>query len=262
MSTRLSASARLGAACRAQLSEHLGLPLDPAAALGRLDVFLDSERIDVLALREMVSTHTVRSVLGTLAPGEFGRACGLLAGPGVAVPDQHALAASALTELAAAVAAAGARLATATRDIIAGAFTRAAAELDYTVSVCRGATATGVELRRENELVLLRIKDGGDVDVDHAGLIDAVSGQQQLGLEQAIEHRGITLTKRRQRYHDAADGGELIAAAAARGDASLARATVLDTEADTSVPARRAATGARAAGGRPQSPGLLAPATA
>lgn len=224
MSTHVSASARLSAACREQLREQAGLSLDPAAELGRLGVFLDSERIDVLALREMTSAPAVSSVLGALAPGEFGRACGLLAGPGAAIPAQHALAESALAELAAAVTAANAWLATATRDIIARAFMQAAGELDYTVSVCRGATATRVELCRDDEPVLLRIHDGGDVDVDHAGPAGATGGQQLLRLEQAIARRGILLANRRQRYGDAAGGGTLIAGAAARGDASLARA--------------------------------------
>jgi hypothetical protein len=193
MSAHVSASARLSAACREQLREQAGLSLDPAAELGRLGVFLDSERIDVLALREMISAPAVSSVLGALAPKEFGRACGLLAGTGAVIQDQHVLAESALAELAAAVTAANAWLAAATRDITARAFMQAAGELDYTVSVCRGATATGVELRRGDELVLLRIHDGGDVDVDHAGPAGATGGQQLLRLEQAIARRGILL---------------------------------------------------------------------
>jgi hypothetical protein len=227
VSTRVSASARLSAACQEQLREQLDLHLDPTIEIGRLHAFLDSERIDVPAIEEIISTKTVSSVLGKLAPGAFGWVCDLLARARDAAPDQQALAASAQAKLAEAVAAADARIAVALRGITAGAFTQAAVELDYAVSVCRGTTALGVELRRGREVVLLRIHNGGELDFDHFGLLDAKCGQRQLSLERAVERRGITLAKRHQRYHDAAGGGEQIAGA--RGDACLAHGAVPDT---------------------------------
>jgi hypothetical protein len=151
------------------------------------------------------------------------------------------------------VAAADARIAAATRDITTAAFMQAGAELDYTVSLCRGTTATSVELRRGHEVVLLRILNGGDMDFDHAGLFDATCEQRQLGLEQGVERRGITLARRHWRSRDAASGGELAAAARVDRDLNLALATVLDTEqAAASAPTRCTVTGARAAGGRPR----------
>lgn len=120
MSTRVSASAMLSAAFQEQLREQLGLHLDPVVELGRLHAFLDSERIDVPAIEEIISAETVSSVLGKLAPGAFGRVCDLLARAWDAAPDQQALAASAQAKLAEAVAAADARIAAAMRGITAG----------------------------------------------------------------------------------------------------------------------------------------------
>ena len=44
------------------------------------------------------------------------------------------------------------------------AFAEAAVELGYTVLPERGAEVTGLELRRDNELLLLRVHDGGLVN--------------------------------------------------------------------------------------------------
>jgi hypothetical protein len=160
---------------------------------------------------------------------------------------------AARVELDSAVAAASSAIAGATRDITAEAFAGAAHELRYTVSMCRGTTATGLELRRANEVVLLRIHDGGAIESDHAGLLDGSCGDRQRELEEAVARRGITLTGRKQRNHGAYHGGELISAAASRGDASLARATVTDAE-QVSPPARGprlfSADGAAQAAGR------------
>jgi hypothetical protein len=225
MSTRVTASARLSTACRQQLREQLGLSLDPAVELGRLSSIMESGRLSLPALQEMISAPEVNSVLSALAPAEFGGASALLSSTGN--PDPQALAASLQDELAGAVAAADAAVAATARDITANAFAESGVELGYTVSACRADAATGLELRREHEIVLLRIHDGGEVDFDHAGLFDSACGERQLQLEQGAERRGITLTQRSQYYHGAPSGGELIAAAGASGDPSLARATAL-----------------------------------
>ncbi len=225
MSTRVTASARLSTACRQQLREQLGLSLDPIVELGRLSPIMESGRLTLPALQEMISAPAISLVLGALAPAEFDGACALLGNAGN--PDPQALAASLQDGLAGALAAADAALAATTRDITANAFAESGLDLGYTVAVCRAAAATGLELRREHEVVLLRIRDNGEVEFDHAGLFDAACGQRQLQLEQGAERRGITLTQRKQRYHGALGRGELIAAAGASGDPSLARATAL-----------------------------------
>lgn len=225
MSTRVTAAARLSTACRQQLREQLGLSLDPTVELGRLSSIIESGHLSLPVLQEMISAPEVNSVLGALAPAEFGGVCALLANAGN--PDPQALAAYLQDGLAGAVAAADVTVVATARDITASAFAESGLELGYTVSACRADAATGLELRREHEVVLLRIHDGGEVEFDHAGLFDAVCGERQLKLELGAERRGITLTQRNQHYHGAPSGGELIVAAGASGDPSLARATAL-----------------------------------
>lgn len=244
MSTQVTASARLSTACRQQLRDQLGLSLDPTVELGRLNSIMESGRLSLPELQEMISVPEVSSVLRTLAPAEFGGVCTLLGNAGN--PDPQALAASLQDGLAGAVAAADTAVAATARNITANAFAESGLELGYTVSVCRAEAATGLELRREHEVVLLRIHDGGEVDFDHAGLFDAGCGERQLKLEQAAGRRGITLTQHNQHYHGAPGGGELIAAAGASGDPSLARATALAAgQPAPQAPANRKITGDR-----------------
>jgi hypothetical protein len=244
MSTRVTASARLSTACRQQLREQFGLSLDPAVELCRLSSIMESGCLSLPVLQEMISAPAVSSVLGALAPAEFGGVCALLGNPGN--PDPQALAACLQDGLAGAVAAADGTVAATARDITASAFAESGLELGYSVSACRADAATGLELRREHEVVLLRIHDGGEVEFDHAGLFDAACGERQLQLEQAAERRGITLTQRSQHYHGAPGGGQLIAAAGASGDPSLARATALAA----GQPAPQAPAGRKVAGDR------------
>lgn len=125
------------------------------------------------------------------------------------------------------------------RDIIANAFADAGLDLGYTVSVCGAEAATGLELRREHEIVLLRVHDSGEVEFDHAGLSDAACTDRQLKLEQAVARQGVVLTQRIQHDHGTPQGGALIADALATGDPSLARATALTASRPTQrVPAR------------------------
>jgi hypothetical protein len=225
MSTRVTAAARLSATCREQLREQLRLSLDPAPELDRLSSVVESGRLSLPDLQEMISVPAVSSVLGTLAPAEFGEIQSLLAGAGS--PDPQTLAADLQAELAAAVTAAATAVNATARDITAKALEDSALELDYAVSTCRADTATGIEMRRGNEIVLMRVHDSGEVEFDHAGLSDGACGERQIQLERAAERRGVTLTQRNQSYHGAPRGGELIAAAGASGDPSLARATAL-----------------------------------
>jgi hypothetical protein len=217
MRTRFSASARLSPACREQLGRQFALHLDPMVEVGRLYARLDAERLDTVALRDMINTEAARSVFGTLAPREFGHACELLARAGHAAQDQQALAMSVQEELTAVVAVADAAVTGAARDLTAGAVLQAAFEFYDAISARRGATATDVELRRGPEVVLLTIRDGGDMDIDHAGLLAETCGERQIRLERAVQRRGITLTRHHQRFHDEAEG-ELVAGRAALDD--------------------------------------------
>lgn len=240
MSTRVTASAMLSATCRQQLREQFGLSLDPEAELGRLGQIMQSGQVGLPTLMEMAVASETSSVLQALAPEEF-------AALRMTVADGTPLDAPALTTalqagLAGAVGAARAAITIAARDITANAFAEAGAELGYTVSVCQGDAATGVEMRRDHEVVLVRVHDSGDVELDHAGLFDASCGERQLRLEQGAERRGVRLTRRNQEFHGAASGGELIAAAAATGDASLARATALAATRHGLTPAKRTVT--------------------
>jgi hypothetical protein len=237
MSTRVTAAARLSATCRQQLREQLSLNLDPAAELGRVSALMGSARITLPDLQELISGPAVSSVLGTLAPAQFSEVRNLLAD--ARNPNPLALATSLQTRLAEAVAIADAKVTATARDITASVFAESGLDLGYTVSVCPAEAATGLELRREHEVVLVRVHDGGDVEFDHAGLSDPTCTDRQLELEQAAERRGIVLTQRNQHYHGAPRGGALIAAAGATGDPSLARATALAASQHAQAPARR-----------------------
>jgi len=229
MSTRVSASAKISAACRDLVNQRLNIKLGTAVDLGQVQSVLDSGRVDLPALQGMV-TGEIRGVLSALAPAPFARARDILAGPGLAAGNPSALMLSARTELASAVTVARSAIAGTTRDVTADAFAEAGRELQYTVSLCRGTSATGLELRRANEVMLLRIHDGGAIESDHAGLVDNNCTDRQRELEEAVARRGVVLTGRKQLNHGTYNGGDLITAAASLGDPSLARATVTDAE--------------------------------
>jgi hypothetical protein len=229
MSTRVSASATISAACRDLVNRRLNITLGSTVDLGRVQSALDSGRIDLPALHGIM-TGEIEGVLSALAPAPFARARDILAGPALGAGHPSALMLSARTELASAVTTARSAIAGATRDVTADAFAEAGRELQYTVSLCRGISATGIELRRPNEVMLVRIHDGGAIESDHAGLVDNSCADRQHELEEAVARRGIALTGRKQLNHGAYNGGDLISAAAALGDPSLARATVTDTE--------------------------------
>lgn len=237
MSTRVDASVRIDAAGRELLRQWLALPLGATVELDQLNMITNSERIDVQSLQAGVSDGPVCTTLSTLAPESFDRARDLLAGVRLASLGPHGLAmpvqifGRAHAQLVDAVAAASARIASAIRDITGEVFADASAGLGYEALIHRGSVATGIELRHESELVLLRIYDGGALEADHAGLLDAICEDRQIELEQAAARLGITLTDRRQQYYEPGHPESLISAAVSRGEASLACATVLDAEA-------------------------------
>jgi hypothetical protein len=230
MSTRVTASARISAACRQLVNQRLDIALGSTVELDRASTALASGRVDLPTLQGLVAVGEMASVLAMLAPAPLARARDILAGSGAAAASPSALIMSARAELASAVTMASSTIAGATRDVTAEAFAEAGTELQYAVSLCRGGTTTGVELRRAHEVLLLRIHDGGLVESDHAGLVDGTCGDRQRELEEAVARRGIELAGRKQLNHGTYQGGELISAAVSRGDESLARATVTDAE--------------------------------
>lgn len=229
MSTRVTQTVRINAACRELLNERLNVSLGQTIDLGQVSAALDAGRIDLSGLQTLAGNPELGGVLGALAPAPFARASQALAMPGNAV-NLSAQTMAARTELANAVSTANAAIAGATRDLTVEAFTDAATELGYTHSFWRGDDVTGLELWRDNELLLLRIRDGGVVESDHAGLADSSCGDRQLELEAAAARRGLTFSDRKQYNHGAQDGGDLIKAAASRRGASLAEASVADYE--------------------------------
>ena len=226
MSTRITASARMNAACQQLLRERLSLPAGAALEFGNLHAVLATGQADLSSLQELIWARPVSTALSTLTPGLFGQVNSLLNSTSLA-GDLPVIASSVQQGITSALAEAEAAIATAVRDATAEAFAEAGAELGYTVSVCRGPEATGLEMRRDHEILLLRIADGGAVESDHAGLAGAACGDRQRDLEHAAARRGITLTGRQQEDHGSAQGGTLIRLAAARRDPSLARAAAL-----------------------------------
>lgn len=227
MSTRVVTNTRLAVACQELARQQLRLPAAATMDLSGLRTALGTvQRIDLPALGQLVSAAPVRMTLGTLAPAPFGTVSQLLSSqrPGA---DLETAADSAREALGSALSMASAAIGAATRDITAEAFTAAGRELGYTIAVCRGDVATGIELRRDHELVLMRVDDDGAVESDHAGLAGSECGDRQRELEEAAARRGVVITRRDEQRHASARGGELIRAAAGRRDPSLARAVAL-----------------------------------
>lgn len=227
MSTRVVTNTRLAVACQELARQQLRLPAAATMDLSGLRTALGTvQRIDLPALGQLVSAAPVRITLGTLAPAAFGTVSQLLSSqrPGA---DLETAADSAREALGSALSMASAAIGAATRDITAEAFTAAGRELGYTIAVCRGDVATGIELRRDHELVLMRVDDDGAVESDHAGLAGSECGDRQRELEEAAARRGVVITRRDEQRHASARGGELIRAAAGRRDPSLARAVAL-----------------------------------
>jgi hypothetical protein len=239
MSTRVLVNTRLTVACQELARQQLRLPADATLDLSGLRTALTAaQRIDLAAISQLVSSAPVHMTLGALAPTAFGTVSQLLARqqPGT---DPQTLATSARTALGTALSEASAAIGAATRDITAQAFTAAGQELGYTVSTCRGDVATGIELRRDHEVVLMRVDDDGAVESDHAGLAGSACGDRQRELEEAAARQGVVITHRDEQHHSSAGGGDLIRTAASRRDPSLARAVALIARPAVASGARR-----------------------
>jgi hypothetical protein len=239
VSSNVVTNIRLRAACAELAHEKLHLGAAATLDLSGLRAAMDATaRIDLPAIQQMIGTESVRLTLSGLAPAAFGNVTQFASGPQYGA-DAADAAASAQAALATAVATAAAAIGVVTRDVTADAFAAAGAELGYQVAVCRGDAATGIEMRRDHEIVLMRVDDSGAVESDHAGLADATCGDRQHELEAAAARRGVVVTERREQHHGSADGGQLIRIAAARRDPSLARAVIL--AAQPAAPAARRA---------------------
>lgn len=205
MSITVVTRVRLTAGCQELARQKLSL--SPLATLDLKAVAAAAtRRMDLSAIQEIVSAQPVRLTLSALAPVAFDRVSQLLTFPRSAAG--RVAAASARAELAAAVAIASAAISVATRDVTAEAFAEAGVELGYTVSVCRADAATGIELRRGHEAVLIRVGDGGTVESGHDGPADAACGERQGQLEEAAARRGIQVTHREPDQHGST-GSEL-----------------------------------------------------
>ncbi|HUA28494.1 MAG TPA: hypothetical protein VMC03_06385 [Streptosporangiaceae bacterium] len=227
MSRQVFTNTRLRAACAAVAREKLNLSTAATLDLSGLSAAVTTGRIGLPTLQQMMSAEPVRITLGGLAPAAFESARQLVsvAQSGVGREDN---AASAQASLALAVTQASARIGAVSRDITASAFAEAGAELGYKVDVCRGALATGIEMRRGHEIVLMRVDNAGGVESDHAGLEDAVAcGERQRELEARAARKGVIVTARDEQHHGSSGGGALIRTAAARRDPSLARAVAV-----------------------------------
>jgi hypothetical protein len=194
MSTRVIATVKLTAACRHDLREQLGLSVDPASELSRLDAIIGSRQLTVAGLRQLISTATASSVLSALAAAEFSRVRARLEGGSRSVLETTA--ADLQAELAETLAVAAALVAAATRGMTADILAESGRELGYAATTHHSDSATCIELRRGPEIILVGIHDGGNVEFDHGGFTGYGCGEHQLELELAAERRGVFITQR------------------------------------------------------------------
>jgi hypothetical protein len=193
MSTRVTATARLDATCRHELYEQFRLGVDPASELSRLNSIVGSRQLTLPDLRQLISTPSASSVLSTLAPAEFGRVRAHMEGGSRSALETTA--ADLQAELAETLAAAITAVTAATRNITANTIADSGRNLGYAVTTHPAETATCVELRRGNEIVLVRVHDGGNLEFDHCGLSGDTCGEQQLQLERAAKHHGLAIQR-------------------------------------------------------------------
>jgi hypothetical protein len=193
MSTRVIATATLDTSCRRELREHFRLSVDPASELSRLNSIIGSRQLTLPDLRRLISMPSTSSVLGTLAPGEFSRVRAHMEGGSRSALETTAL--DLQTELAETLAAATTVITAATRDITADTIAASGLNLGYTVTTQRSQVATCVELCRGHETVLIRIRDGGDVEFEHDGLTDDTRGKRQDQLERAAKRYGVFIAQ-------------------------------------------------------------------
>jgi hypothetical protein len=193
MSTRVTATARLDASCSHGLYEQFSLGVDPASELGRLNSIVGSHQLTLPDLRQLISTPSASSVLSALAPTEFGRVRAHVEGGSRSALEKTA--ADLQTELAETLTAAITVITAATRNITANTIADSGRNLGYAVTTHPDETATCVELRRGNEIVLVQVHDGGNLEFDHCGLTSDACGEQQLQLERAAKHHGLYIQR-------------------------------------------------------------------
>jgi hypothetical protein len=193
MCTRVTATARLDAARRHELYEQFRLGVDPASELSRLNSIVGSRQLTLPDLRQLISTPRVSSVLSTLAPAEFSRVRAHTEGGSRFALETTA--ADLQAELAETLAVAITVLAAATRDITANTIAESGRGLGYTATTHPAEIATRVELRRGHEIVLVRVHDGGDLEFDHGRPTCNACGEQQLQLERAAMHYGLSIQR-------------------------------------------------------------------
>ena len=188
------ATARLNATRRHELREQLRLSVNPADELSRLSSIIGSRQLTMSDLQQLISTPSTSSVLSMLAPTEFSHVCSHMEGGSRSALETTA--ADLQTELAETLTAATAVVTAAARGITANALAESGLELGYAVTTHQGEAATCVELRRGHEIVLIGVRDGGNVEFDHGGLTDDTCEKRQLHLEQAAKRRGVFVVQR------------------------------------------------------------------
>ena len=193
MSTRVIATARLNADCRDALYGQFGLSVDPASELSRLNSIIGSSQLTLPDLRQLISTPSASSVLSTLAPAEFSRVLSHMESGSRSALEMTA--ADLQTELAETLTVATTVVTAATRDITANTIAESGLSLGYSVTTHHAETDTCVELRRGHETVLVRVRDGGNVEFDHCGLTGDTSGKHQLELERAAKRYGVVIAQ-------------------------------------------------------------------
>jgi hypothetical protein len=193
MSTRVIGAARLDVTCRHELYKQFRLGVDPASELDRLKTIVGSRQLTLPDLRQLISTPSAISILSTLAPAEFGRVRAHMEGGSRSALETTAT--DLQTELADTLAVAITVVTAATRKITASTIADAGRNLGYAVTTHPAETATCVELRREHEVVLVRVHDGGNLEFDHAGPTGDTCGEHQLELERAAKHHGLSIQR-------------------------------------------------------------------
>lgn len=194
MSARVIAAARLNATCRRELCEQLRLSVDPASELSRLTSIIGSGQLTLPDLQQLINAPAAISVLRMLAPGEFSHVRAHLEGGSRSALETTA--ADLQSELAETLAVATTVVSAAARDITANAFAESGFELGYTVTIHHAETATRVELRRGNEIVLVAVHDGGNAEFNHSAPSDDACKEHQLQIEWAAERHGVCLARR------------------------------------------------------------------
>lgn len=196
MSTQGIMTARLNATCRHELRERLRLGVDPSSELSRLNSIIQSCRLTLPDLQQLISTPSVSSVLSTLAPVEFSRIRTHMAGGSRSALETTV--ADLQAELAETLAVAISAVTAAIRYITATTFARSGIELGYTATTHHAETATCVELCRRDELMLVAVHDDGDVEFVHGKFSDQACGEHQRQLERTAEQHGVLIVPRVQ----------------------------------------------------------------